>query len=346
MRLTWSRIDLRLARPFVTAVARRSRKQTLWVRFDHEGVEGWGEAAPSDLYGQSLESAEAALDRAAGLLSGDPFDVPRLVIRLLEHLDDQRAAVAAVDAALHDWAGKRLGRPVIDLLDFRAADHPLTSYTIGIGSPEQTEAAARDAVGYPIWKVKVGTDTEEQTLALLRRIAPDRTIRVDANTAWPAADAPRRFDRVCRYDVELVEQPAARGDLDTLRRLRDLRRCPIVADESCVVPADVPRVASCVDGINIKLSKCGGIVQAREMIRLARAAGLKVMLGCMIESSLGIAAAAQLAPLADWLDLDGHLLLADDPFRGLGGEQAGRLTIGRAPGLGVTPRPEMESAPD
>jgi L-alanine-DL-glutamate epimerase-like enolase superfamily enzyme len=337
MELTWGRIELRLRHPFVTAAAVRTDKQTLWVRLRHDGIEGWGEAVPVDRYGQSLESAEAALARIASHLPERPEPIEPIIDRLLIEFDDQRATVAAVDAALHDWLARARGVSVVDLLGVRAADAPPTSFTLGIESPQALRARMDEVTAFPIWKVKIGTEAEAETLAMIRRHSPTRTLRVDANMGWRPDDALARLRRASEHGVELVEQPCRPNDVDTHGRLKRAGLRPIVADESCVRPADIPRIAGCFDGINIKLSKCGGIREARRMIDLARAHGLRVMLGCMIESSLGVAAAAQLAPLADWVDLDSHLLLADEPFEGLGGE-GGRLTIGAGVGLGVRRR--------
>lgn len=338
MELSWSRIFLRLAGSFRTAQAKRTDKETLWVQVSHQGVSGWGEAVPMDTYHQTLESAEGALAGiAARFRDGyhdDPWMVDRLVSDLLGRHDDQRATVAAVDAAIHDWIGKRAGISTARWLGLDPARIPLTSYTIGIDDPEAVATKVREAASYPILKVKVGTPYDEQILSLVREQAPEKVIRVDANAAWTAAEAIGKLPMLAAHGVEFVEQPIPPGDRDGLRRIREAGVLPIVADESCVRAGDVATLAGCVDGINIKLSKCGGIREALKMIHIARGVGLKVMLGCMIESSLGIAAAAQLAPLADWLDLDGHLLLANDPFSGLGGS-GGRLTVGARPGLGV-----------
>ncbi|MCG8407226.1 MAG: dipeptide epimerase [Phycisphaerales bacterium] len=336
MKLTWDHLSLKQASVFRTAKATRTDKQTLWVRLVHDGVVGWGEAAPMDTYGQSLASAEATLGKVAPMLDGDPLAVEKIVGVLLERFDDQRATVAAVDAALHDWIGKRFDLPVSKWLGFDPREIPLTSYTIGIDEPDKIAEKVDQAADFPILKVKVGTPADEATLAMIRKIAPNKTIRVDANAAWSVAEALERIPRLMEFDIEFMEQPIPAGDRDGLRALKEAGFCPIVADESCVRPADVVALAGCVDGVNIKLAKCGGIREAIRMIHLARGFGFKIMLGCMIESSLGIAAAAQLAPLVDWLDLDGHLLLAEDPFQGLGG-QKGRLCIGQQPGLGVQP---------
>lgn len=337
MRLRWQRLDLTLRHPFVTAAAVRTQKQTIWVRLEHDHVEGWGESVPADFYGQSLDSSEHALREIADSLPPNLDEPERFIDRLLARFDDQRATIAAVDAAVHDWIGKRDRRSTVASLGLDPDNAPRTSVTLGIDKPEKILEKMAEIAAFPIWKVKIGTQAENESLALIREHAPQKIIRVDANMGWPAKEALDRLHAIAPFAPELVEQPCARDDLTTLQKLKSARIAPIVADESCVKPKDVSRVAHAVDGINIKLSKCGGILEARRMIAAARACGLKIMLGCMIESSLGIAAAAQLAPAVDWIDLDGHLLIANDPFTGLGGELDARLSIGCGPGLGVTP---------
>lgn len=338
MILTWRRIRRTLKHPFETAHGRRDFQETVLVQLEAAGVTGIGEGCPSRLYGHTLDSIEAALAQiAARLVHRDPFHVEHLLDELLSAFDDQRAAVAAVDMALHDWIGKRLDIPTVRWLGLDPARAPRTDITIGIDAPETIALKVREAAGFPCFKIKVGVPNELEILRTIRREAPDTPIRVDANCGWTARDAEARMRAVCEFGVELVEQPVAAGDHDTLRRLRELRLAPIVADESCVRPADVPKLTGVVDGINIKLNKCGGIREARKMIYLARTLGLSVMLGCTSESAVGVSAAAQLAPLADWIDLDTHLLVTDDAFEGLGGDQ-GRLAIGSGPGLGVRPR--------
>ncbi len=335
--LTWQRIRMAPATPFRTAKAVRTEKETLWTKLQSEGVVGWGEAVPMDTYGQTLDSAETTLKSVAKSLEGrNPRHIEDITSELVHGYDDQLATVAAIDAALHDWVGKKYGISTVEWLGLDPTRIPLTSFTIGIADRDAVAEKVRTASEFPIFKVKVGIPEGDAALSTIRATAPAKMIRVDANMGWTADQALSELPRLKEMGVEFVEQPVASNDLDGLKRLKDAAIVPIVADESCVRPCDVLRVAGRVDGINIKLSKCGGIRQGLKMIHLARAHGLKIMLGCMIESSLGISAAAQLAPLVDWLDLDGHLLLANDPFTGLGG-RSGRLTIGGGPGLGVTP---------
>ena len=337
MKLSWFRQTLVCRHPFATAHGIEPPKETIVVAIEHEGVVGYGEAIPTALYGQSLKSAEATLSAAGDLLGGDPFAIEPTVDRLLERFDDQRATVCAIDAALHDWVGKRLETPTWRLLGVDPAAMPITSFTIGVDDLDAIETKVREADAYPTLKVKIGTDQEEQILSIVRRLAPDKTVRVDANTGWSADDADARLRRAAEYGVEFVEQPVPVDDHETLKRLTAADVVPIIVDESAIVPADVAPLAGRVDGINIKLCKAGGIREAYRMIAIARSLGMRVMLGCMIESSLGIAAAAQLAPLVDYIDLDGHLLLASDPYDGIGGAR-GRLTLTERPGLGVAPR--------
>jgi len=342
--LTWTRIDLTLRRPFRTATALRTAKQTLWLRIRHDGIEGWGEAVPVDTYGQTLETAEAALPRMAAFLKAQPAPrdlthIETIIDELLSLCPTERATIAAVDASLHDWLGKKRQLPVWSMLGISMENMPPTSFTIGIDDLDTIALKVREAADYPILKVKLGTSNDEQILATVRNEAPKKALRVDANTAWPDEELIHRAQTLARWNVEFVEQPVKAENLAGLRRVKDTKILPVIADESCVTPADVERLVGCVDGINIKMSKCGGITEARRMIAAARSHGMRVMLGCMIESSLGIAAAAHLGPLVDHLDLDGHLLLTTDPFEGVGGNH-GRLTLSQQPGLGISTRPQ------
>jgi L-alanine-DL-glutamate epimerase-like enolase superfamily enzyme len=337
VKLTWQRRRLHLRHPFNIARTTRSSdtdKEVLLVRIEHDGQIGWGEAAPISYYHQSLDSAEASLRRAGGLLGDSPFRLEEIHERLWREMPDQSAVIAALDGALHDLIGKRLGVPVWKMLGLNAEKVPLTSFTIGIDDMETIARKVREAEQYPILKIKVGTKDDEAILRTVRDAAPKKVLRVDANCGWTPENAVEEMRKVVRFNVEFIEQPIPTGQHEAVARIHAVGVAPLIADEDCVHEGDVVRCARCYDGINIKLSKCGGIRPALRMIHVARALGLKTMLGCMVETSVGIAAAAHLAPLVDYVDLDGHLLLADDPFEGIGGA-GGVLTLTDRPGLGL-----------
>jgi L-alanine-DL-glutamate epimerase-like enolase superfamily enzyme len=254
---------------------------------------------------------------------------------MAEALHGNAAAHAAVDMALHDWIGKRLGLPVWKLLGLDPARAPVSCVTLGLASPEEMERKLETVRDFPRIKVKLGAPGDVDNLRRIRRSYSGR-LQVDANTAWSPADAVRVLREIEPLGIELVEQPVARGDLDGLRWVRERSPIPVFADESCHHLADIAQIAGRADGINLKIMKTGGIREMLRMIHAARAHGLGILLGSMVESSLALSAAAQLAPLADFLDLDGHWLLAHDPFRGAPGE-LGRITLRDRPGLGVEP---------
>ena len=340
MLLDFEILDLPTRHAFGIAREAARVRRDVWVRVrDGEGGEGWGEAAATPYYGETAETVAAILPRYGEALAeaaaGDPFALERIDAALLAAAPGHPAARAAISAALHDLVGKRLGVPVWRLLGLDPAAAPLSSFTIGIDEPERVRERVREAAGYPILKLKVGTPRDAETLRAVREEAPDAVLRVDANTAWTVGEALRALPMLAEYGVELVEQPLPAADVEGLRRLRRRSPLPIVADESCRSAADVPRLAGAVDGVNVKLAKCGGLREALRIVHAARAHDMRVMLGCMVESTLGIAAALQLAPLFDHVDLDGAALLARDPFAGPGLEADGSLRFNREPGLGV-----------
>jgi L-alanine-DL-glutamate epimerase-like enolase superfamily enzyme len=244
------------------------------------------------------------------------------------------AALAAIDIALHDLAGRRSGRPLWAILGSDPARMPLTSFSIGLDTIPAMQEKVRDAGDRPIFKIKIGRDDDRAVIEAIRAVT-DRPLYVDANEAWTDRDQAVSLIRWMEgMGVVLVEQPMAATDIDSARYIRDRVSLPIVADEAAVAEADLATVATAYDGVNVKLQKAGGIAPARLMIDRARVMGLKVMIGCMIETSIGITAAAHLAPLCDWADLDGNLLIARDPFRGATVE-GGRIVLPPGPGLGV-----------
>jgi L-Ala-D/L-Glu epimerase len=339
MRLEFETLELRTREPF--HIARPSNplgRRNVWVRIiDEEGREGWGEAPATPYYGETAETVSAVLPTYAPAIEAesDVLALERIEAGLEVLAARNPAARTAVSAALHDLAGQRLGVPVWRLWGLDPADAPLSSFTLGMAGPERTREAARAHAHRPVLKVKVGGPDDEARLRAIRDEAPDAMLYVDANTAWTAKEALRRMPLLEELRVEFVEQPLHPRDLDGLRLLRRHARLPIIADESCETAADIPGLLGAVDGINIKLAKTGSLREAVRMVHIARAHGLTVMLGCMLESTLGIAAAVQLAPLVDYLDLDGALLLSHDPFMGPGMEEDGSIRFNQEPGLGV-----------
>ena len=329
-------IDLKLTVPFRISRNVQYTSPNAIVQINYEEFTGLGEAAPDGYYGESLETMLACVSMFAGNLGDDPFAIEDILNRLDEIIGLNPSAKAAVDMALYDIVGKMLNVPLYKLLGLNAANTAHTSFTIGIDTPENMAKKAVLAHDYPILKVKVGTKHDLDNLKAIREVS-SATIRVDANTAWTPKEAIKMINALAPYNIEFVEQPVFAHDLDGLRLIRENVPVPIIADESCVTVDDIPRVAGCVDGINIKLMKCGGVRHALKMIHTARAHNLQVMIGCMIESSLAITAAAHLTPLVDYADLDGHLLIDNDPYTGVTVEK-GKLILPDGPGLGVKPR--------
>jgi L-Ala-D/L-Glu epimerase / N-acetyl-D-glutamate racemase len=326
--------------PFVIARGSTNGYKRAWVRLiDSDGVEGWGEADPSSFYGESLDTVLTTFDRLKSHLPQDPFDLEGAEARWEHVCPKNWAARAALSAALHDLVGKKLGQPLWRLWGLDAKKAPISSFTIGLDTTAKIQAKVAEAKPYPILKIKLGTDRDEEILRTIRD-ATDKPIRVDANAGWDVRRAKEMIPILKEYGVEFVEQPLMPDDLDGLadvHRFALQQQLPVVVDESCLVAADIPRLAGRVDGINIKLAKCGSLREALRMIATARAHDMLVMVGCMIETSLGITAAAHFTPLVDAADLDGAALTVDDPFTGATIEQ-GQIRLPAEPGLGVRRR--------
>ena len=330
-------LELRTKHPFIIARGGQSDYRTTWVRLtDQDGHEGWGEAAPSKFYGETADSVAAALKFYGSALPEDPFNLEDAEGRWATMLRGNAAARAALSAALHDLVGKRLGVPLYRLWGLDPCKAPKSTFTIGLDTPERIKAKVREAEQFPILKVKLGTDRDLEILRAIRE-ATDKEIRVDANCGWTVKGAVRMLPVLSEFGVTVLEQPLPPDDLDGLAVITAQSDIPVIADESCKTVADIPPLVGKVDGINIKLAKCGGLREALRMIAVARAHGLMVMVGCMIESSLGITAAAHFTPLVDIVDLDGAALLANDPFVGAHID-GGQVTLPSAPGLGVRRR--------
>ena len=339
MKLTAQVVDLHTAnKEFRIARSVQSAFQVVILRLEHGGQVGLGEAAPSAYYGgENVEAILQTVEAAGPLLGDDPFRIEDLVARLGEAFPERYATVCGIDIALHDLVGKLLATPIYRLLGLSPERAPVTSYTISIDEPQlMAERAAAAAKSFKVLKIKVGTERDDQRLAAIRAVT-DVPLRLDANTGWDKEETVRHLERWADLGIEFVEQPIPPGDNQALRWIRQRSPVPIMADESCVDSADLPGLVDCVDAVNIKLMKCKGLREAVRMIAIARAHGMKIMLGCMLETSVAITAAAHLSPLVDYADLDGNLLLANDPFAGVTVED-GRLVLPSGPGLGIRER--------
>ncbi|RDI75221.1 L-alanine-DL-glutamate epimerase and related enzymes of enolase superfamily [Gaiella occulta] len=326
-------VRLRLAETFVIAREARDEEDVVHVSLRHGGVVGRGEGAPIDRYDETAASALAFVTEHAGLLGGDPFALEEIGARLAE-VPGEQAAKSALDAALHDLQGKLLGMPVWRLLGLPRAGPP-TSWTIWLGDPDDM-ARRTERVGNRFRRLKLklgGGDGLDVERVRAVRSRTDLPLQVDVNEWWSVDEALAAVPELAALGVEYVEQPLPAGDPGGAL-LRERSPLPIYLDEDCHTLADVATCAEIGHGITIKLAKSGGIREALRMAHAARALGLGVMLGCMVESGLGIAAGCVVAPLCDHVDLDGNLLLAEDPSPGVAFVD-GVQVPSEGPGLGV-----------
>ncbi len=328
-------LDLPLKHTFTIARSSETVARSVVVRAAWNGHDGFGESAPSTRYGESVESVAAEL-RACDF-GEDPYALERVLAQPMSP-----GARCAVDITLHDLIGKDVDRPLWRLLGLDPARTPRTSFTIGIAPLDETLAKVREVGTHPIIKVKLGKGAEIETLEAIRSVYSG-IVRVDANEGWTPEQSVTLLRELARFGIEFCEQPIPAGAPEQLRWIRERSPIPIVTDEDSKDASDLPALRGCVDGINVKLVKCGGIRGALAMIGTARAMGLKIMLGCMVESQILTCAAAHLSPLVDWADLDGPFLTARDPFAGVT-YAGGKIVLPDGPGLGVRPAEAALSA--
>ncbi|MCU4972509.1 dipeptide epimerase [Halobacteria archaeon AArc-m2/3/4] len=340
---SFERVDLPLEFPFRIARSTTAVAANVIVRIeDDAGRVGIGGAAPSAHFGETAATVEAVLPELLAVVEDvdDPHQLERIEGQMRETVGRNPAARCAVSIALHDLAAKRLEVPLYRYWGLDPTERLESSYTIGIDDPETMREKAETAVerDYGTLKVKLGTDRDLEIVETIRDVAPGVRLFVDANEAWSPREAVRKIERLECHGVAFVEQPVPAADREGLRFVYERSSLPIAADESCVTLADVPQVADRCDIANLKLMKCGGLREAKRMIHAARAHGLEVMCGCMTESNASIAAACHLSPLLDYVDLDGSLLLADDPFEGVP-MPGGRIDLEgiERPGTGAGP---------
>ncbi|MBN2264235.1 MAG: dipeptide epimerase [Candidatus Aminicenantes bacterium] len=326
--------ELRLRQAWGLSRGTWTTRRNAFVRVERDGVAGIGEAAPIARYDETAESAAAFIETAEPVLARD---LREYAVRFgeIEALGPgEHAAKSALDMAVLDWVGKKLGLPVWRLLGLGRDKVMTTTYSIGIDEVPVMQEKVRDAAGFGVYKIKVDTPDDRKIIEGIRAVT-DKPLRVDANEGWKTKEeALEMIDWMAGQGVEIVEQPLPAAQLDDYAWLKDRAKVPIFADESLILPSDLPRIAPTVHGINVKLMKCGGVQEAVRLASIGRSLGLELMIGCMIETSLGISAGAAVASLFDYADLDGNLLIANDPFRGV--ETVGdRLVLNEKPGLGV-----------
>jgi len=330
---------------FPLTISRGTTAQTtnILLRISQDGMEGWGEASPFGVgdHRQTTQMIKDALLHVSPLLQKFHPLQRQEIEAVLFQAQVPSAARAAMDIALHDWLGKRVGLPLWRLWGLERNAIVPTSVTIGISSPEAAKARVRNWLEFTdvrVVKVKLGSPegiaADKAMLTAVQEEAVNQEIYVDANGGWNVPDAVQMCKWLADMGIKYVEQPLPRGQEKYLWQLKEQSPLPIFVDESCFTSADIPHLANSVNGINIKLMKSGGLTEAMRMVHTARASGLQVMFGCYSDSTLANTAAAQLAPLADYLDLDSHLNLIDDPFSGAS-IQAGKVLPNNLPGLGV-----------
>lgn len=331
-RLSWETITLHLRDPFRISYGVSETRQAFWLRLADDA--GWGEGTIPPYYGILDEAITAVWQKAAQRTDpfpDDPADIPAWI-----GPDGPAPARCALDLALHDRIGREQGLPLFQLLGLPQPNLLATSFTIGIDTPEAMAEKARQIAQYPIIKVKLGSDDDVACIAAIREARPDAKIRVDANAAWTVDEAVRRIHALAPYDLEMVEQPTPKADIKGMGLVQAQVDVPIVADESVQTLANVEALAAAgVQGINLKLMKVGGISPGVAMLKRAQELGLRIMLGCMIETSLGTTAMAHLSGFAEWLDLDAPLLIANDPFVGVQYTTDIQIQLPQRPGLGV-----------
>jgi len=331
--LSWQKIILNLRNPFRLSYGVSETRQAFWLRLPED--EGWGEGTIPPYYGVRDDDMEAVWRSAAESnrpLPDDPAEIEAWV-----GTAGPAPARCALDLALYDRIGRQLGLPLYILLGLPKPQAMPTSFTIAIDTPEAMASLALEKKHMPIIKVKLGSDDDEARLRAIRSVRPDARLRVDANAGWTFEEAVRQVHNLEQFELEMIEQPLPKDQIEAMGEVQKHTRLPLVADESVQTLQDVERLAAAgVRGINLKLMKVGGLTPGLRMLRRARELGLQVMLGCMVETSIGTTAMAHLAGLADWLDLDAPLLISNDPFDGVTYSQNLDLTLPEdRPGIGV-----------
>lgn len=333
MELRYQTQRLRLNHRFTVARSSKAYAENVFLTLRNDGTVGYGEAAPSYFYHESATTVAQFYDTLQSSIQEMDVADEQWLDRLMKPVAGNYAAKAGLNIAMFDLLGKLAGRPLYQLFDSAPKAPLITSFTIGIDRLEVITAKVQAADRFPILKIKLGTPNDYQLIETIRSLT-SKPLRIDANEGWTREEAVTKINWLADKQVELVEQPVPADDLDGLKYVRERVSVPIFADESLRTSADLDRLVGRVDGVNIKLMKCGGLAEAIRMVRRSKELQLQTMIGCFIESSLAITAAAHIAALFDYIDLDGALLLKADPFRGVHITD-GKLALPESSGLGV-----------
>lgn len=326
-------IDLELIDTFRISRESRSVQKTLIVELFDNGFSGFGEATATKYYGQSIDSMLNILERLNAEIGDYHFETPQQFLYDFEFiLNDNSFVKCALDCAAHDLYGKKIGKPVYDLWGLKWKNTPMTSYTIGIDSIDKMIEKIKK-MPWPIYKIKLGAKEDIKIIEALRKHT-NSVFRVDANNGWNAKQTIEYSNILKEMNVEFIEQPLPPSDIDGMKQVFEKSALPVIADESCLVESDIKKCFGYFHGINIKLMKCGGLIAAQRMIMEAREYNMEIMVGCMTESSVGVSAIAHLLPLIDYLDMDGPLLIKNDPADGVRYDY-GKIILPRRNGLGV-----------
>lgn len=336
MQLTFYPYEAKLAHPFTVSGYTRTTTPIVLTEITYDGVTGYGEASMPPYLGETTASALSFLDKVNLKQFPNPFELDDILSYVDAIAINNTAAKAAVDIALHDLVGKLMGRPWHQIWGYTASKAPVTTFTIGIDTEEVVKEKTRETTPFKVLKVKLGVDeaTDKMIINAVRSVT-DKPIRVDANQGWKDKHlALRMIEWLAGKNVEFAEQPLPKHNLDDMAWLTERSPMPIIADESCQRLEDIPRLKGACDGINIKLMKCTGMREANKMVSMAESFGMKLMIGCMTETSCAVSAAAQLSPKMNYADLDGNLLIANDCFTGMKLVD-GKITLSNEPGIGV-----------
>jgi L-alanine-DL-glutamate epimerase-like enolase superfamily enzyme len=338
MKLTHKPFTIQLRHVFTIAVSSRTTTPDVLTEIAYDGVVGYGEASMPPYMSETQESCAAFLAKVDLAKYPNPFELETILDDIDRIAPGNQAAKASVDIALHDLLGKLMGEPWYNIWGYDAAKAPYTSFTIGIDTPDVVRQKVREAAEFKVLKVKLGRENDHEMIETIRSVT-DKPLTADANQGWK--DRQKALDEVAwlkERNVTCIEQPFPKeAPLADFAWLTERSPLPILADESCQRLADVRKLYGAVHGINIKLMKSTGLREAQKMLILARSLGMKVMLGCMTETSCGISAASHLSPMVDWADLDGALLISNDPYEGTTVVD-GKLRIPARPGIGVKPK--------